>query len=290
MPVVPPGGGDPSGERGDVGSVPHDRRIVTVLFADIVRSTELISGMDAEAGTAVLLPLVNAMSDAVERYGGTITHRMGDGLMGAFGVPIVQEDHAARACHAALLIQSEIRRVSEDFAHRIKVKIQVRVGLNSGPVVLTTSTDRGRVSYDALGPTTHLASRMETAAEPGTIVVSEHTARHVRHLFECTPIGTRLLKGFNDPQPVYRLAPQIDQPREKRTPSAPIARSALVGRARELGEIKSRVQTLDAGEGSLILLSGEPGLGKTRLLQEAKGAMRHQATWLEGMRSHSASA
>ena len=166
MPAEPSGAGNPRGERGDLGSVPHDRRIVTVLFADIVRSTELISSLDPEAGTAVLLPLVNAMSDAVERYGGTITHRMGDGLMGAFGVPVVQEDHAVRACHAALLIQKEIGRLSRELAPRSKARIQARVGLNSGSVVLTTSTDRGRVTYDALGPTTHLASRMETAAEP----------------------------------------------------------------------------------------------------------------------------
>ena len=238
--------------------------------------------MDAEAAVSILLPVVKTMSEAVTRYGGTITHRMGDGLMGVFGVPTIQEDHAIRACHAALALLSEVARTSADFKRRHGFDIQVRVGLNSGPVVLATSVESGHLSYDALGPTTHLASRMETAAEPGTIALSDHTARLVRHLFRCKPIGQKALKGFKQPQYVHLLLRPIDLRSSDYGPGTINVHSPLVGREREIGEISASFEALNRGEGSFILISGEPGIGKTRLLAEAKQSLKGGVTWLEG--------
>src|SRR5437016_3017163 len=119
---------------------PLDRRTVTVLFADIVRSTQLIQSMDAEVASNLLRPVLNVMRLAVERYGGTVIKLIGDGRMGVFGVPTTQEDHAARACHAALAIQTEVGRIAKRHDHEAATSLRVRVGFNSGLVVVATST------------------------------------------------------------------------------------------------------------------------------------------------------
>jgi len=273
---------DATGWSGGRASVPHDRRIVTVLFADVVRSTELISPMDAEAAVGVLLPLVEAMSKSVARYGGTITHRLGDGLMGVFGVPVIQEDHAIRACHAALAILSQTEQAAADFSRKYSVPIQVRIGLNSGPVILTTTSDSGHVSYDALGPTTHLAARMETVADPGTIVISDHTARLVRDMFECRLIGKKSVKGFKEQHTVYRLIGPLLKPGAGRKDRTSHIRSPMVGRALEMDKLLTRLQALAHGKGSFVSVSGEPGVGKSRLLEEARSSLEPHVVWLEG--------
>src|SRR5205807_4735751 len=116
--------------------------------------------------------------------------------------------------------------------------VKVRVGINSGPVVVTIASDSGHVSYDALGQTVHLASRMEAAAEPGAIAVSQHTAQRIQHLFECQSLGTKTLKGFSEPKPIYRLIGLVSQQRPKHAPELGNIESTLIGRARELGAIK----------------------------------------------------
>jgi class 3 adenylate cyclase/tetratricopeptide (TPR) repeat protein len=262
--------------------VPRDRRVVTVLFADLVRSTELISGMDPETAASVLIPAVNGMSKAIQRCGGTITHTMGDGLMAVFGVPTVQEDHAIRAAHAALAIQAEIGALTTAMKSPWANEIKVRVGLNSGPVVVATMSDGGHVSYAALGPTTHLASRIEAAALPGSIALSEYTARRIQPAFECQPLGTKTLKGFSKPQAIFQLIGPIDGRRAKSLPNGEAVTTPLIGRVRELGEIQERFEALARCEGSLVLIMGEPGIGKTRVIQEARYRLTQDVTWLEG--------
>ena len=262
--------------------IPRDRRVVTVLFVDVAGATEIVSKMDAELATSVLLPVVTAMRDAVERYGGSITKLMGDGLMAMFGVPNLQEDHAVRACHAALAIQTNIGLLDAKSKSLCGKKIEVRVGIHSGTIVLTTASDKGYVTYDTYGDVPSLANRIETAAEPGSIAISEHTARRVQHLFDCQPLGTRVLKGFTEPQPIYRLAGFIEKPRPKQVPEMTSSISPLVGRTRELTAIEERFDALERSEGSFLLILGEPGIGKSRLLQEAKAALKRQVIWLEG--------
>src|SRR5205085_6259927 len=146
-----------------------------------IYSTELIEGMDAEAAANILGSVLNAVTVAVERFGGTITKRMGDGLMSVFGVPNVQEDHAPRACHAALAAQAAVGQLVQQTGNG---SAKIRVGLNSGLVVVEESVQGGHIDYDTIGTAVHLAARLETAAAPGSILLSEHTHRRTRHLFE----------------------------------------------------------------------------------------------------------
>ena len=155
------------------GPVPLDRRTVTVLFADLVRSTHLIARLDAEDALAVLGPALAAMTRAVQRYAGTVCKPLGDGVMAMFGAPMMQEDHALRACHAALAMQEQIIAVSHKLSAEYGLELKLRIGLTSGPVVITAATDGGATTYDAVGATVHLASRMQSAAAPGTICLSE---------------------------------------------------------------------------------------------------------------------
>jgi len=262
--------------------IPLDRRTVTVLFADVAHSTELIEGMDAEAAANLLGSVLNAVTVAVERYGGTITKRMGDGLMSVFGVPNVQEDHAVRACHAALAAQQAVLRMPSQDPSAGDAPVKIRVGLNSGLVVVAASAGGGHIGYDTIGPMVHLASRMETVAEPGSIMISEHTYRRIRHLFDCRPLGVRTLKGFSDPQAVYQLLRPLERPLASSPADGHTIGAPLVGRERELEAIEARFRAIGGGEGSLVLITGDAGLGKTRLLQEARRALTKDVAWLEG--------
>jgi class 3 adenylate cyclase/tetratricopeptide (TPR) repeat protein len=264
--------------------VPLDRRTVTVLFADIVQSTRLIAGMDPEAGARSLDPLLHAFRTAVEQYGGVITKHMGDGIMAVFGVPITQEDHPVRACYAALAIQREVERLNSLSSAPSGELMKVRVGLNSGLVVVTTRTDGSHVEYDTLGPAVNLASRLENVAEPGTTLISEETYRRARHLFDCRYLGSQSLKGFSVRQHAYQLLGQTSEPQD--IPGALLGATSigtsLVGRADQLLVLQKRLDDLATGRGSIILITGEPGVGKSRLLHEAKARMKAGLSWHSG--------
>src|SRR5262245_5496642 len=152
-----------------------ERKQVTVLFADVKGSTELIQGLDPEEADALLRPTIQAMVDAVHRYEGTVNRVQGDGVMALFGAPLAHEDHAVRACYAALALQEAVRRHAERVRREHGVLLQARVGLNSGEVVIREIGSDLHVEYDAVGPTTHLAARMEQLAAPGTIQLAPAT-------------------------------------------------------------------------------------------------------------------
>ena len=146
-----------------------ERKQVTVLFADVVGSTELIQGLDPEAAKALLEPAVRAMIESVHRFEGTVCRVMGDGIMALFGAPLAHEDHAARACYAALTMQDAIRAYGDEARERDGIHLLARVGLHSGEVVVGSISNDLHVEYSAIGATTHLAARMEQLAVPGTI-------------------------------------------------------------------------------------------------------------------------
>src|SRR5262245_52482869 len=145
------------------------RKQVTVLFADFKGSTELIAGLDPEEARQLLDPALHVMMDAVQRYEGTVNQVLGDGIMALFGAPVAHEDHAVRACYAALAMQAAMRHYAEDVRRSHGLELQARVGLNAGEVVVRGIGNDLHMDYSAVGPTTHLAARMEQLATPGSI-------------------------------------------------------------------------------------------------------------------------
>jgi class 3 adenylate cyclase/tetratricopeptide (TPR) repeat protein len=272
------GADDPLGPGNRV-FTPQDRRTVTVLFADIVGSTSLIERLDAEQALAMLEPAVKTVSDSVNRYGGTVVQTLGDGLMAIFGVPLMQEDHALRACDAALDAQQRLHELAARLLlHGVNLKL--RIGLNSGPVVVTAANEGGRIRYGAVGPTVHLANRIETAAEPGTIGLSEATFQLVRRAFVCRAVGAKAMKGFSDPQPLYQLLNPLAIRRTRGLEEYRIT-SPLIGRKAELETLRKTVTALEGGGGGVLLVVGEAGVGKSRLLAEARRSSIGRSKWLE---------
>jgi len=191
-----------------------ERKQVTVLFADLKGSMELLADRDPEEARKILDAVLERMMEAVHRYEGTVNQVMGDGIMALFGAPVAHEDHAARACYAALRMQETVKRYAEDARHTHGVSVQIRVGLNSGEVVVRAIGSDLRMDYTAVGQTTHLAARMEQLATPGTIVVTSSTLALVEGLVAVTPLGPEAEECLTIATMMYRemdLASYIEQ-------------------------------------------------------------------------------
>src|SRR5216683_409412 len=182
-----------------------ERKQVTVLFADLKDSTKLIEGLDPEAAQHLLDPAIHLMMDAVHRYEGTVNQVLGDGIMALFGAPIAHEDHALRACYAALALQSAIRPSADEVRRQHGMVLQLRVGLNSGEVVVRAIGNDLHMDYSAVGPNTHLAARMEQLAAPGTILLTAATLRLVEGLVRVNAMGAVPVKGLSEPVEVWEL-------------------------------------------------------------------------------------
>ena len=180
-----------------------ERKQVTVLFADVKGSTALIADHDPEEADSLLKPVLDCMMDAVHRYGGTVTRVTGDGIMALFGAPLAHEDHAVRACYAALAIQRAMHARMDELRRERGVTVQVRVGLNSGEVVVRNIGNDLYMEYSAMGQTVHLAARMEELATPGTTLISNYTMNLVEGLVQAQSLGPMPVKGLADPQEVY---------------------------------------------------------------------------------------
>src|SRR6516164_2804423 len=172
-----------------------ERKQVTVLFADLKDSTELIRGLDPEAAQQLLDPALHHMMDAVHRFEGTVNQVLGDGIMALFGAPIAHEDHALRACYAALAMQTVMRAYTEEVRRTRGLELRMRVGLNSGEVVVRAIGSDLHMDYSAVGETTHLAARMEQLATPGSIRLTPATLRLVEGLVQVNALGPVPLKG-----------------------------------------------------------------------------------------------
>src|SRR5262249_48118718 len=172
-----------------------ERKQVTVLFADIRSSTKLIEELDPEEAQKLIDPVLRVMMDAVHRYEGTVNQVLGDGIMALFGAPLAHEDHALRACYAALAMQEEMRRYRENRGQSEEHGLQIGVGLNSGEVVVRSVSNDLNVDYSALGHTTHLAARMEELAGPGAVLMTAATLREVEGFVEVKSLGTVQTKG-----------------------------------------------------------------------------------------------
>ena len=212
------------------------------------------------------------LMDEIHRYEGTINQFRGDGVMALFGAPIAHEDHAQRACHAALSIQKSLEPYSERLKREYGADFKMRIGLNSGPVVVGSIGDDLRMDYTAQGDTANLAARMESNAEPGGILVSKHIYRQAKEFFEFEPIGEIHVKGKEEPVEAYRLI----KPTEVETRIAASAAKGLtrfVGRTREIETLKEAFEKVQSGEGQVVGIVGEAGVGKSRLLLEFRNLL-----------------
>src|SRR5882672_10850214 len=176
-------------------SLPGERKQVTVLFADLRGSLEILADRDPEDARRILDPVLERLMEAVHRYEGTVNQVMGDGIMALFGAPLAHEDHAERACYAALAMQESIRTYADQVFHTQRIEIQIRVGLNSGEVVVRAIRNNLHMDYSAVGQTTHLAARMEQLAPPGKILLTADTLRLAEGAIQVKPLSPTWIKG-----------------------------------------------------------------------------------------------
>src|SRR5262245_2772191 len=244
-----------------------ERKQVTVLFADVKGSMELLSDRDPEEVRALLDPVLEAMMEAVHRYEGTVNQVMGDGIMALFGAPIAHEDHAIRGCYAAHRMQETIGRYAETVRRTHGAIVQIRVGLNSGEVVVRAIGSDLHMDYTAVGQTTHLGGRMEQLALPGTILLAPETARLAEGYVTLRSLGALPVRGLPQPVEVHELT-GITPGRSRLDASAARGLSRFVGRDAELGELRRALDLAAAGHGQVVAVVGEPGMGKSRLWYE----------------------
>jgi class 3 adenylate cyclase/tetratricopeptide (TPR) repeat protein len=244
-----------------------ERKQVTVLFADLKGSMELLADRDPEEARKILDPVLERMMEAVHRYEGTVNQVMGDGIMALFGAPLAHEDHAVRACYAALRMQDSIKRYAEEVQRVAGVPIQIRVGLNSGEVIVRSVGSDLRMDYTAVGQTTHLAARMEQTAMPGSILLSAETLRLAEDYVQVKPLGLVNVKGLAEPVDVYE-ATAAGTVRTRLQRSAARGLTRFVGRDLELAQLRQGLEQAGQGRGQIVAVVGEPGVGKSRLFYE----------------------
>jgi class 3 adenylate cyclase/tetratricopeptide (TPR) repeat protein len=255
-----------------------ERKQVTVLFADIKDSTELIRGLDPEVAQQLLDPALHHMMTAVHRFEGTVNQVLGDGIMALFGAPIAHEDHALRACYAALAMQAALRTYTDEVRQAHGLELHIRVGLNSGEVVVRTIGNDLHMDYSAVGETTHLAARMEQLATPGSIRLAATTLRLVEGLVQVNALGLVPVKGVSEPVEVFEL---VGASGLRRRLQAAVARglTRFVGRDTELDTLWHALTRTHTGHGQVVALVGEAGVGKSRLVYEFVHSHRTQG-WL----------
>ena len=244
-----------------------ERKQVTVLFADLKDSMELLADRDPEEARRILDPVLELMMDAVHAYEGTVNQVMGDGIMALFGAPIAREDHAVRACYAALRMQDVVKEHAIRMRHSDGVDVRIRVGLNSGEVVVRSIGSDLRTDYTAVGQATHLAARMEQLAAPGTIVLTPGTLSLADAFVDVKPLGARAVKGMSDRIELYQLV-AASPVRSRLHAMAARGLTPFVGRTSELVQLHDAGERARSGRGQLLAVVGEPGVGKSRLLWE----------------------
>ena len=244
-----------------------ERKQVTVLFADLKGSMELLADRDPEEARKLLDPVLERMMEAVHRYEGTVNQVMGDGIMALFGAPLAHEDHAVRACYAALRMQELVKRYAEGLRREQGVTIRIRVGLNSGEVVVRAIGSDLHMDYTAVGQTTHLAARMEQLADPGSILLTPDTLALAEGFVQMKSLGPIAVRGLLDPVEVFELT-GVSVVRSRLQAAAIRGLSRFVGRAAEVEHLRRALAQAGQGHGQIAAVVGEPGVGKSRLVFE----------------------
>jgi class 3 adenylate cyclase/tetratricopeptide (TPR) repeat protein len=244
-----------------------ERKQVTILFADLQGSMELLADRDPEEARRLLDPVLERMMDAVHRYEGTVNQVMGDGIMALFGAPVAHEDHAVRAGYAALRMQEAIGAHAEELKRRYDITVQIRIGLNSGEVVVRGIDNDLRMDYSAIGQSTHLAARMEQLAAPGTILVTEAFVHLTEGYLHFKPLGLVPVKGLAEPVDVFQLV-DAEPTRSRFQAAAARGLTRFAGRQGELTALAKALEQAGRGQGQALAVIGEPGVGKSRLFYE----------------------
>ena len=262
-------------------SLEGERKQVTVLFADVVGFTPLSEKMDPEEVGDLIRPAIDIMAEEIHRYEGTIAQFLGDGLMALFGAPLAHEDAPHRALYSALAIQRRLGAYGRELESR-GISFKMRIGVNTGLVIVGRIGDDLTMEYTALGDTVNMASRMESSAEPGTVQIAENTYRLTQGYFDFFDLGEITVKGKEEPVHAYRVLGIL--PARGRI-SASLARglSPFVGREKELDQLSDRYHQAREGSGQVVGIVGEPGVGKSRLLLQFRELLPEgEYTYLEG--------
>ena len=244
-----------------------ERKQVTILFADLKGSTELLANRDPEESRKLLDPVLDRMMEAVHYYEGTVNQVMGDGIMALFGAPLAHEDHAARGCYAALRMQESVKRYSEEVFRSAGVLIHIRVGLNSGEVVVRSIGNDLHMDYTAVGQTTHLAARMEQMATPGSILIPGTMLSLTRDAVAANSLGKHSVKGLAAPIEIYEVV-GASTTGSRRQAAAARDLTQFVGRHAEMAALHEALERAAAGHGQVVAIAAEPGVGKSRLIRE----------------------
>jgi len=271
---------DPPGIPPARGATPEEgRKLVTVLFGDVAGFTSMSERLDAEEAHDIMRPCFELMREAVHRYGGTVSQFMGDGIMALFGAPLAQEDHAERGVLAGLNIQSALQEFERDLLRSRGVSFRMRIGLNSGRVVVSTIGTDLNPTYTAIGDAVNLASRIQGLASVGSVAISESTAGLVEGKFLTRHMGAHPVKGKALPVVIHEVIRPVGWAPRRHVRS----RSSFVGRQMHLEAMLERYKDAQGGQGQVILISGEPGIGKSRLVDEfAHRVGATGAAWLTG--------
>ena len=244
-----------------------ERKQVTVLFADLKGSMELLADRDPEEARKLLDPVLERMMEAVHHYEGTVNQVMGDGIMALFGAPLGHEDHAVRACYAALRMQRRVTVYADEIQRAGGTPVHIRVGLNSGEVVVRAIGNDLHMDYTAVGLTTHLAARMEQMAKPGSTLITGDTLKLAEGYVQVRPLGAIIVKGLEIPTPVYELMGSVPA-RSRLQASAARGLTRFVGRESELQQLAQALERAAMGHGQTVAVVGEAGVGKSRLVWE----------------------
>jgi class 3 adenylate cyclase/tetratricopeptide (TPR) repeat protein len=271
-------------------SIEGERKLVTVLFADVADYTSLAEKVDPEEVHQIMDGCFQIMMDEIHRYEGTVNQFTGDGVMALFGAPIAREDHAQRACYAALSIQKRLSAYGAKVKEETGLDFRMRIGLNSGPVIVGSIGDDLRMDYTAVGDTTNLASRMESLAGPGSVFVSRNTKRLAGAYFEFKSLGDLEVKGKAEPQEAFALI-KAGEVTTRIEASAAKGLTRFVGRKNSMAALMEAYDKAKTGSGQVVGMVGEAGVGKSRLLLEFRNrGAQDELTYLEGRCLHYGSA
>jgi len=244
-------------------SIEGERKLVTVLFADVANYTSMTEKLGPEEVHQIMDGCFKVLMDEIHRYEGTIDKFTGDGVMALFGAPLAHEDHAQRACYAALAIQKAMAEYGDKIEKDCGVEFRMRIGIDSGHVIVSSVGSDLKMDYTAIGDPVNLASRMETNAKPGTVLVSADTFKIARDFFKFEPLGKVEVKGKEEPLEAYQL---IEAGEVETRIEASVARglTRFVGRKKEIGALKEAFDKAKSGSGQVVGIVGEAGVGKSR--------------------------
>ncbi len=258
-----------------------ERKMVTALFADIKGSMELMEDLDPEEARRIVDPALQLMMEAVHRYEGYVAQSTGDGIFALFGAPVAREDHPQRALYAAMRMQQDLKRYSDTLRERGQPPISVRVGVNTGEVVVRTlAIGEGQAEYVPIGHSASLAARLQALAAPGAIAISEAVRKFVEGYFTLKPLGPARIKGVSEPVNIYEVT-GLGLLRTPLQRAVGRGLTKFVGRQREVEALKQAAEQAKAGHGQLVAVFGEPGVGKSRLFYEFKAMVQSGCMVLE---------